>query len=365
MSVGTPTFKNTGGLSTGGSDFGRLMGGGYKPSGRESDFDRFIRRRFYDGKSNIPPSGGSLRGASRLAGRRLGGSFAGRTPAGRALRLGLNLLEYWKVIERRRLEDGDDGPGWYYDQGRVYVQGGAISGAYGEQLDDAFGWTYNRFNFYTNSQEVPWHEWVYIYCKVIRVISSYPNGDKYREVGYTARFPPIEYPAIERERYRGFPGGSIFDPGLMPPNRSGSPGPAPGAPPPVRDVTIEFGGGPPRWGDPPPKHPPPPYVHERKGTFSSEQYAAMRLLADLLGNIVEFADILGEAAGLPHWWTPQRKLAELFLEGRVAEIDLAELARLIVENELEDALYGRLGKYGREAAEQLGLPLGPQTGPAM
>lgn len=103
-------------------------------------------------------------------------------------------------------------------------------------------------------------------------------------------------------------------------------------------------------------------------------YDVLKSLANAMGEVKEWIDILADAAG----WKPNPKL-KLFGAGHVTadkaiwlfaqhglnNIDFERLAVLIVENEIEDRLFAVAGKLSKSAARSLNLTIGPQTGPAL
>ncbi len=106
-------------------------------------------------------------------------------------------------------------------------------------------------------------------------------------------------------------------------------------------------------------------------------FAVLKGLANALGEAKEWVDILAEAAGYDHRRSltptgriePGRfrritvdKIQYLFFEGGMENIDFELLAELVVENEIEDRIYGALGQLSKHAARSLGLTVGPQTG---
>lgn len=106
-------------------------------------------------------------------------------------------------------------------------------------------------------------------------------------------------------------------------------------------------------------------------------YGMLRLLADSLGETREWVDIFAKATGyirgsmmLPKNLRNtgnevQAKLYWLFVVTGVNSIDWEQLAMLVVENEIEDRIYGFLGQLSKSAAQSLNLTVGPQTGLVM
>ncbi len=105
-------------------------------------------------------------------------------------------------------------------------------------------------------------------------------------------------------------------------------------------------------------------------------YFVLLELANALGEVKEWTDILAEAAGYRRgehsgpasiqrghetvakaWW--------LFVDGGINNIDFGALAVLVVENEAEDRLFGFFGRLGKAASRSLGLTVGVQAGPVI
>lgn len=106
-------------------------------------------------------------------------------------------------------------------------------------------------------------------------------------------------------------------------------------------------------------------------------YAMLRLLADSLGETREWLDIFAKATGyirgsmmLPENLRntgneTQAKLYWMFVVTGINSIDWELLAVLVVENEIEDRIYGFMGRLSKSAAQSLDLTVGPQTGLVM
>lgn len=96
--------------------------------------------------------------------------------------------------------------------------------------------------------------------------------------------------------------------------------------------------------------------------------------ANALGELVEWLDILAEASEfhrdsliIPEdlRGTHAAKLWWLFEAGGIKHLDLGLLSELILENEVEDSIYGALGQLSGHTARNFHLTVGPQTGPAI
>lgn len=106
-------------------------------------------------------------------------------------------------------------------------------------------------------------------------------------------------------------------------------------------------------------------------------WLVLKRFADAGGETKEWTDILADASGyikgsmmLPPELRDtgketQAKLYWLFVVTGINSIDWEELAVLIVENEVEDRVYGALGQLSKSAAISLGMTVGPQTGLVM
>lgn len=106
-------------------------------------------------------------------------------------------------------------------------------------------------------------------------------------------------------------------------------------------------------------------------------WMVMKKLANAGGETKEYLDIFADATG--YWkgsiFLPielrntgketQAKWWWLFEGGGLRNLDWEELAVLIVENEIEDLIYGALGQLSKAAAQSLNLTVGPQTGLVM
>lgn len=109
---------------------------------------------------------------------------------------------------------------------------------------------------------------------------------------------------------------------------------------------------------------------ERKTQVRGAGYQVLKRVADGLGEIVEWIDILSKSAG----WRYDRfvgggrmynKVHYLFLGGGLQNIDFDDLLANIVLNEIEDRFYAGLGNMGKTAAQNLNLTVGAQTGSFM
>ncbi len=106
-------------------------------------------------------------------------------------------------------------------------------------------------------------------------------------------------------------------------------------------------------------------------------YLVIKRFANAGGEIKEWTDILAEASGyikgsmmLPEHLRDtgketQAKLYWLFVVTGINSLDWPLLAELIVENEIEDLIYGFAGQLSKAAARSLGMTVGPQTGLVM
>lgn len=104
-------------------------------------------------------------------------------------------------------------------------------------------------------------------------------------------------------------------------------------------------------------------------------YGVLRALVDFGGETKEWLDILAEASHyhprsklIPRelWGNEtQKKFWWLFIAGGINHLDWDQLAVLVIENEIEDRIYGALGQLSKSAAQSLNLTVGPQTGLVM
>ncbi len=106
-------------------------------------------------------------------------------------------------------------------------------------------------------------------------------------------------------------------------------------------------------------------------------WLVLKGFANAGGEVKEWTDILAEASGyikgsmmLPEELRnkgkeTQAKLYWLFVVTGINSLDWDLLAELIVENEIEDLIYGFAGQLSKSAAQSLGLTVGPQTGLVM
>lgn len=116
-------------------------------------------------------------------------------------------------------------------------------------------------------------------------------------------------------------------------------------------------------------------------------WAVLKKIANAGGEFKEYIDIFAEATGyqpgsifLPKrlrgtdtgrltgrgdQLQTQAKTWWLFVGGGLNHLDWSLLATLLIENEIEDFVYGQLGKLSKSAAQSLDLTVGPQTGLAM
>ncbi len=106
-------------------------------------------------------------------------------------------------------------------------------------------------------------------------------------------------------------------------------------------------------------------------------WLVLKKFANAGGELKEWTDIFAEASGyikgsmmvpeeLRHGdKETQAKLYWLFVVTGINSIDWHQLAVLVVENEIEDIVYGSLGQLSKAAAQNLGMTVGPQTGLVM
>lgn len=106
-------------------------------------------------------------------------------------------------------------------------------------------------------------------------------------------------------------------------------------------------------------------------------WSVLKLLANAGGEMKEWIDIFAEASGyikhsmmLPEHlrgdkYQTRAKTYWLFYVTGINSMDWDRLSMLIVENEIEDFAYGRLGRLSKSAARSLGMTVGPQTGLVM
>lgn len=151
--------------------------------------------------------------------------------------------------------------------------------------------------------------------------------------------------------------------------------------------SLNAGGGPgnPVGNAPHVMSPPGIRVKERKHT--PKNYAAWKKLADRIGGVLEFADIVGAIYKALPWqirswkgrdgkWrdkdpTLQGKLMRIL--NNLNQLDLAQVVVNVAANQLEDKFFGLLGTAGKKATQSLvgggywqglgGLGLGSPTGP--
>lgn len=105
-------------------------------------------------------------------------------------------------------------------------------------------------------------------------------------------------------------------------------------------------------------------------------WLVLKAFADAGGEIKEWTDILAAASGyvkgsrmipedIRFGHETQAKLYWLFVVTGINSLDWHELAVLVVENEIEDRVYGAMGQLSKAAAQNLGMTVGPQTGLVM
>ncbi len=124
----------------------------------------------------------------------------------------------------------------------------------------------------------------------------------------------------------------------------------------------------------------PPRVRDRGDKAKPANmfvYRVLKRFANAGGEIKEWTDILAQASGyikgsmmLPEdlrdtGKETQAKLYWLFVVAGINYIDWDLLAELVIDNEIEDAIYGFAGQLSKSAAQSLGLTVGPQTGLVM
>lgn len=113
---------------------------------------------------------------------------------------------------------------------------------------------------------------------------------------------------------------------------------------------------------------------------NSRVFGILKAVANTGGEAKEWIDIFAEAAGykkfdkfkftsiMPeslHGKETQKKVYFLFVMGGLNNIDFDLLFELARENQVEDFLIGLMGRASKSAARNLGLTVGPQTGPAI
>lgn len=106
-------------------------------------------------------------------------------------------------------------------------------------------------------------------------------------------------------------------------------------------------------------------------------FGVLKRFANAGGEIKEWTDIFADATGyikgsmmLPldlrdTGKETQAKLYWLFVVTGINFLDWEELAVLVLENEVEDRVYGFMGQLSKSAAQSLGMTVGPQTGLVM
>lgn len=105
-------------------------------------------------------------------------------------------------------------------------------------------------------------------------------------------------------------------------------------------------------------------------------YDVLKGLANFMGEVKEWIDILAEAAGydgvsftaplsIQDGHETVKKAWWLFVDAGINDIDFQTLAVLVIENEIEDRVIGEIGKMSKLAAQSLNLTVGPQTGLAL
>lgn len=127
------------------------------------------------------------------------------------------------------------------------------------------------------------------------------------------------------------------------------------------------------WNNPPRKRSKDPKIRPANQFV----WLVLKKIANAGGEIKEYADIFAEASGyqkgskeLPERLRnkgveTQAKLWWLFFGEGLNNLDWSQLAFLIIENEIEDFVYGALGQLSKAAARNLNLTVGPQTGLVM
>lgn len=123
-----------------------------------------------------------------------------------------------------------------------------------------------------------------------------------------------------------------------------------------------------------------PRIRDREGKAKPANqfvWLVLKAFANAGGEAKEWTDILAEAShyvkgsiALPielrdTGKETQAKLYWLFVIGGINHLDWDQLGVLIVENEIEDRIYGALGQLSKAAGRSLGLTVGPQTGLVM
>lgn len=123
-----------------------------------------------------------------------------------------------------------------------------------------------------------------------------------------------------------------------------------------------------------------PRIRDREGKAKPANqfvWLVLKRFANAGGEAKEWTDILAEAShyvkgsiALPEdlrdtGRETQAKLYWLFVIGGINSLDWDQLALLIVENEIEDRIYGAMGQLSKAAGQSLGLTVGPQTGRVM
>lgn len=114
---------------------------------------------------------------------------------------------------------------------------------------------------------------------------------------------------------------------------------------------------------------PPQHVLEGKASVH-RAVAIMVGVANAGGGLVEFLDIMAEASEYhpdsmmrsPGLSPLAAKAEYLFLQGGLNHIDGDLLFELLIENEVEDRIYGTVGRMSAKGSRQLRITYGAQTG---
>jgi len=116
---------------------------------------------------------------------------------------------------------------------------------------------------------------------------------------------------------------------------------------------------------------PPAGIREKKLAMNSRALMFVKGVHDTVGETAEWATIISEAAGMrPSDYVRgvskfENEIKWLLISGGILSIDVSELIPLIIENQIEDFLFGLAGQAGKEASIQLNLTLGIQRGLAL
>lgn len=123
-----------------------------------------------------------------------------------------------------------------------------------------------------------------------------------------------------------------------------------------------------------PKRPEKGVREGKTSRMGAAAVAAWRVIAEVT-EALDFLEILAVAShyhpdsmiipeNIPRD-SPQAKLWWLFMAGGLNHVDWGTFAEAFIDNEIEDQIYGRLGRLSGQAARGLDLTVGPQTGLAL